>query len=98
MNPSQLLSLLRLGMVSLSLTGGTTRPHLTFIHWVLMEQLSSLAFVGTNAYWLPVLNTEEDINFTLGNMTKAGITVVRTWAFNGQSLASLSNLIVQLAI
>jgi len=39
-------------------------------------------FVGTNAYWLPYLNSEDDISNTLANMSKAGITVVRTWAFN----------------
>ncbi|KAF8478684.1 glycoside hydrolase [Russula ochroleuca] len=39
-------------------------------------------FVGTNAYWLPYLNSEDDICNTLANMSKAGITVVRTWAFN----------------
>ena len=40
-------------------------------------------FIGTNAYWLPYLNSEDDISNTLANMSKAGITVVRTWAFNG---------------
>jgi hypothetical protein len=40
-------------------------------------------FVGTNAYWLPYLNSDADIQATLANMSKAGITVVRTWAFNG---------------
>jgi len=39
--------------------------------------------VGTNAYWLPYLNSDADIQATLANMSKAGITVVRTWAFNG---------------
>ncbi|KAH9997281.1 hypothetical protein BJV77DRAFT_960224 [Russula vinacea] len=42
-------------------------------------------FVGTNAYWLPYLNSEDDICNTLANMSKAGITVVRTWAFNDVS-------------
>jgi len=44
---------------------------------------STLGFVGTNAYWLPSLNSDEDIDFTLGNMSAAGIKVIRTWAFNG---------------
>ena len=44
---------------------------------------SPLDFVGTNAYWLPVLNSDQDIDFTLGNISAAGIKVVRTWAFNG---------------
>jgi len=37
---------------------------------------SVLNFVGTNAYWLAALNTEEDIDFTLGNMSAKGIKVV----------------------
>jgi mannan endo-1,4-beta-mannosidase len=43
---------------------------------------SPLAFVGTNAYWLSVLNSDEDVDSILGNFTQAGISVVRTWAFN----------------
>jgi mannan endo-1,4-beta-mannosidase len=38
--------------------------------------------IGTTAYWLPALNKEEDIDNTLGNISKAGFNVVRTWAFN----------------
>jgi mannan endo-1,4-beta-mannosidase len=55
-----------------------------------------LAFVGTNAYWLSVLNSDEDIDATLGNISSQGITVVRTWGFNGQSLRFLSEPIAQL--
>ncbi|PPQ71971.1 hypothetical protein CVT24_008188 [Panaeolus cyanescens] len=43
---------------------------------------SIIDFVGTNAYWLSALNTEDDIDFTLGNISATGIRVVRTWAFN----------------
>ncbi|KDR81606.1 hypothetical protein GALMADRAFT_239658 [Galerina marginata CBS 339.88] len=43
---------------------------------------SRLDFVGTNAYWLAALNSDDDIDFTLGNMSAKGIKVVRTWAFN----------------
>lgn len=39
-------------------------------------------FVGTNAYWLPSLNTQEDINKTIHNISASGLNVVRTWAFN----------------
>lgn len=42
---------------------------------------SPLGFVGTNAYWLHTLD-EQDIDYTLGNISAAGIKVVRTWAFN----------------
>ena len=41
--------------------------------------------MGTNAYWLPYLNSDDDIRNTLANMSKSGISVVRTWAFNGAS-------------
>jgi mannan endo-1,4-beta-mannosidase len=43
----------------------------------------NFTFVGTNAYWLPYLNSDDDIRNTLANMSKSGISVVRTWAFNG---------------
>lgn len=39
-------------------------------------------FLGTNAYWLPSLNTIEDINKTITNIKANGFTVIRTWAFN----------------
>jgi mannan endo-1,4-beta-mannosidase len=41
-----------------------------------------IRFVGTNAYWLPSLFTDADIDSTLGNMSTAGIKVVRLWGFN----------------
>ncbi|KAG2132512.1 glycoside hydrolase family 5 protein [Suillus bovinus] len=43
---------------------------------------SSLKYIGTNAYWLPTLNTNEDIWNTLANISALGIKVVRLWAFN----------------
>ncbi|KAJ7940646.1 glycoside hydrolase family 5 protein [Mycena leptocephala] len=43
---------------------------------------SDFKFIGTNAYWLPALNSDEDIDAVLGNISQANITVVRTWAFN----------------
>ncbi len=39
--------------------------------------------MGTNAYWLPYLDSDDDIRNTLANMSKSGISVLRTWAFNG---------------
>ncbi|KAF6765198.1 glycoside hydrolase family 5 protein [Ephemerocybe angulata] len=41
-----------------------------------------LNFVGTNAYWLPALNSDADVNKTLADIAASGIKVVRTWAFN----------------
>ena len=43
----------------------------------------NFTFVGTNAYWLPYLNSDDDVRNTLANMSANGISVVRTWAFNG---------------
>ncbi|KAF8844970.1 glycoside hydrolase [Paxillus ammoniavirescens] len=43
---------------------------------------SDFKFIGTNAYWLPALNSNEDIWYTLGNISALGIKVVRLWAFN----------------
>ncbi|KAG1789858.1 glycoside hydrolase family 5 protein [Suillus plorans] len=43
---------------------------------------SSLKYIGTNVYWLPTLNTNEDIRNTLANISALGIKVVRLWAFN----------------
>ncbi|GLB34960.1 putative glycosyl hydrolase 5 (cellulase A) family protein [Lyophyllum shimeji] len=43
---------------------------------------SVFKFVGTNAYWLHALNTDEDIDNTLAAIRAANFTVVRTWAFN----------------
>ncbi|KAI6108978.1 glycoside hydrolase family 5 protein [Pisolithus croceorrhizus] len=46
---------------------------------------SNFRYVGTNSYWLPVLNTEQDIWNTLGNISAVGAKVVRVWAFNDVS-------------
>ncbi|KAF8212244.1 glycoside hydrolase family 5 protein [Mycena galopus ATCC 62051] len=43
---------------------------------------SNFEFIGTNAYWLPALNSDQDIDAVLGNISLANISVVRTWAFN----------------
>jgi mannan endo-1,4-beta-mannosidase len=43
---------------------------------------SDFKFFGANAYWLPTLNTEQDIRDTLSSMSASGINVVRIWAFN----------------
>jgi hypothetical protein len=40
-------------------------------------------FVGTNAYWIPTLNSPQDISDVFANISAAGIKVVRVWAFNG---------------
>lgn len=54
----------------------------------LISHYSALRVVGTNAYWLHALNTDEDIDNTLASIAAIGIKVVRTWAFNGTCLLS----------
>lgn len=43
---------------------------------------SSLRFVGTNLYWLPTLESNDDIWSVLKNISDTGIKVIRIWAFN----------------
>ncbi|KAG2137836.1 glycoside hydrolase family 5 protein [Suillus bovinus] len=43
---------------------------------------SSLRFVGTNLYWLPTLDSNDDISNLLKNISDTGIKVIRIWAFN----------------
>jgi len=57
-----------------------------------VDVTSDFKFVGTNAYWLPYLNSDDDIRNTLANMSNAGINVVRTWAFNGANGCSIHPL------
>lgn len=52
---------------------------------------SNFRYTGTNAYWLPVLNTDEDVRYTLGNISAIGMKVVRLWAFNGEPSTCRSN-------
>ena len=47
-------------------------------------------FIGTNAYWLASLNTDADINNTIHDIASRGISVIRTWAFNGTRIAPSS--------
>jgi mannan endo-1,4-beta-mannosidase len=43
---------------------------------------SEITLIGTTAYWLPSLNSLDDIDHTLGNISKAGFNAVRVWGFN----------------
>ncbi|KAI0306582.1 glycoside hydrolase [Multifurca ochricompacta] len=57
-------------------------PFVTASPGGLVANGSKFSFIGTNAYWLPYLNSDDDISNTLANMSASGINVVRTWAFN----------------
>ncbi|KDQ63662.1 glycoside hydrolase family 5 protein [Jaapia argillacea MUCL 33604] len=49
------------------------------------------AFVGTNAYWLPLLESQADVDSTLASMQAAGVKVLRTWGFNAINGSELAN-------
>ncbi|KAG1831766.1 glycoside hydrolase family 5 protein [Suillus variegatus] len=57
---------------------------------------SSLKYIGTNVYWLPTLNTNEDIRNTLANISALGIKVVRLWAFNDVDTVPVNGTWLQL--
>jgi len=43
---------------------------------------STKYFTGTNAYWLPFVTNNEDIDLALDHIAASGLKVVRTWGFN----------------
>ncbi|KAF8559570.1 glycoside hydrolase family 5 protein [Imleria badia] len=57
---------------------------------------SNFRYIGTNAYWLPALNTNEDIWHTLGNISALGVKVVRLWAFNDVDIVPINGTWFQL--
>ncbi|PFH54361.1 glycoside hydrolase family 5 protein [Amanita thiersii Skay4041] len=46
---------------------------------------SEFPLIATTAYWLPALNSVDDIDHTLANISAAGFNTVRIWAFNDVS-------------
>ncbi|KAI6039067.1 glycoside hydrolase superfamily [Pisolithus marmoratus] len=81
------------GLVALLLSGlavaapptakrGTSSPFVQTDGASFFVNGSKFRYVGTNAYWLPVLNTDQDVWNTLGNISAIGAKVVRVWAFN----------------
>jgi hypothetical protein len=57
--------------------------YLEFELKLLWISISPFEFIGTNAYWLHTLNTNQDIINTFTSIKATGISVVRVWAFNG---------------
>ncbi|KAF9451028.1 glycoside hydrolase family 5 protein [Macrolepiota fuliginosa MF-IS2] len=83
-----LVSLLSLNVFARSTTTVNGKRNNDKNHFVkqqgtqLMVNGSEFKYLGTTAYWLSSLNSDEDINATLGNISQAGFNAVRTWAFN----------------
>ncbi|KAH9937103.1 glycoside hydrolase superfamily [Fomitopsis serialis] len=46
-------------------------------------------YMGTNAFWLGLLTSPEDVDSTFQTMADAGIKVARTWAFNAVNTTEL---------
>ncbi|KAH0608815.1 uncharacterized protein H6S33_001043 [Morchella sextelata] len=46
------------------------------------------AFSGTNAYWLPFLSSDTDVDTTFAAIKAAGLTHLRTWAFQDSTSCS----------
>ena len=47
----------------------------------LVPRATFSSFAGTNAYWLPFLTSDADIDLTLAAAQRAGLTHIRTWGF-----------------
>ncbi|OQE14050.1 hypothetical protein PENFLA_c041G10472 [Penicillium flavigenum] len=39
-------------------------------------------FAGSNAYWLPFLTNDADVDLAMGHFAESGLKILRTWGFN----------------
>jgi mannan endo-1,4-beta-mannosidase len=39
-------------------------------------------FAGTNAYWLPFLTNDADVDLAMGHLAESGLKILRVWGFN----------------
>jgi mannan endo-1,4-beta-mannosidase len=46
------------------------------------------SFAGTNAYWIPFLTNDADVDTTFRAIQAAGLKVVRTWGFSDSTSCS----------
>lgn len=76
------LALLAASCASANNTGGAKSKFVQAQNGKFHVNGSEFKWVGTTAYWLPSLNTEQDIVNTLTKISASGIKVVKTWAFN----------------
>ena len=64
------------------------RSTIFFPAWFFHLHLPLRTFAGTNAYWLPFLTSDADVDTTFKAVAAAGLKVVRTWGFNDATSCS----------
>jgi hypothetical protein len=57
-----------------------TIPKIKGLHFELDGEVKYWA--GTNAYWLPYLTKDADVDLVLDHMAQAQLRIVRIWGFN----------------
>ncbi|KAL4860617.1 hypothetical protein BDV12DRAFT_204850 [Aspergillus spectabilis] len=48
-------------------------------------------FAGTNAYWLPFLTNDADVDLAMGHLAESGIKILRVWGFNDVNTVPANN-------
>lgn len=51
-------------------------------------------FAGTNAYWLPFLTNDADVDLAMGHLAESGIKILRVWGFNDVNTVPTDNATV----
>ncbi|KAF8649026.1 hypothetical protein AX16_006067 [Volvariella volvacea WC 439] len=88
MHGFRLLAVLVLsGLHTLSVTAASIAkkndsPFITTANGQYVKHGKPFKALGTNLYWLPTLNTWEDIDYVVSNVSSFGFNAIRTWAFN----------------
>jgi mannan endo-1,4-beta-mannosidase len=66
-----------------SLATASTYPKVSKVAGLKFEIGNSTKYIsGTNAYWLPFVPNNDDIDVALDHIAAAGLKIVRTWGFN----------------
>ncbi|OKL57012.1 putative mannan endo-1,4-beta-mannosidase F [Talaromyces atroroseus] len=50
-------------------------------------------YVGTNAYWLPFLTDDSDVDHVLGDIASSGLKILRVWGFNDVNIIPSSGTV-----
>jgi mannan endo-1,4-beta-mannosidase len=80
---SFILSAFSLAFAYSSFAGADTFPRISKANSFRFELGNSTNyFTGTNAYWLPFVANNEDIDLALDHIAASGLKVIRTWGFN----------------